>query len=122
MSGARKQTGKDGENTAVEYLKKKGYTILHTNYFTRYGEIDIIAEIGTTLVFCEVKTRRSTHFGKPHDNITRRKIRHLMSAVQEFLLKHSYKSHKYSLDVLSVMMLPQASPTIRHFQNITKDL
>lgn len=50
-------SGKDGENIAAEYLKNKGYTIIDRNYYSRYGEIDIIAQHEKYIVFVEVKTR-----------------------------------------------------------------
>ena len=57
--------GLAGEDRAVCYLQKKGYRILSRNYrFHRY-EIDIIARHGDTVVFIEVKARRSEDFGVP---------------------------------------------------------
>ena len=58
--------GKKGEELAVDYLIKKGYKILETNkHFSRFCEIDIIALDKDTLVFCEVKTRKTTICGRP---------------------------------------------------------
>ena len=54
----RHQLGRTGENLAAEHLIKRGYQIVERNYRTRWGELDIIAYDGTTLAFCEVKTRR----------------------------------------------------------------
>ena len=51
-----KQRGVDGEQKAVEYLISKNYKILHRNWRTKKGEIDIIAQIDDTIVFVEVKT------------------------------------------------------------------
>ena len=66
--------GKKGEELAVEYLKKKGYKILETNkHFSRYCEIDIIALDKNTLVFCEVKTRKTNVCGSPLEAITKSK-------------------------------------------------
>ena len=51
--------GRKGEELAQEFLKKQGYKILETNkHFSKFCEIDIIAEDKNTLVFCEVKTRK----------------------------------------------------------------
>ncbi len=46
-----------GEHTSVEYLRSKGYGILERNYSTKFGEIDVIAEKGETVVFVEIKAR-----------------------------------------------------------------
>lgn len=51
--------GRTGERLAVDHLMRLGYEIVERNYRTRWGELDVVARIGTTLVFCEVKTRRS---------------------------------------------------------------
>lgn len=55
--------GIDGEQLAVEHLVRRGYEIVERNYRTRWGELDIIARNGPTLVFCEVKSRRVSRAG-----------------------------------------------------------
>ncbi len=57
--------GKQGEEIAADFLKKKGMKILERNFRTPFGEIDVITEKNRKLHFVEVKTRRSTKFGKP---------------------------------------------------------
>ena len=52
-----------GEALAAAFLRKRGYHIVATNYRSRYGEIDIIAENAEYLVFAEVKLRKTAHFG-----------------------------------------------------------
>src|SRR3990167_10557715 len=66
-----------GEELAVQFLKEKGYKIIDRNFRKGYGEIDIIAIQGRTLVFVEVKTRTSNQFGTPLEQITPFKIRAL---------------------------------------------
>ncbi|NTW06664.1 MAG: YraN family protein, partial [Syntrophaceae bacterium] len=56
-------TGKDGEQIAAAYLKKKGYRICETNFRCPLGEIDIIAREKDEIVFIEVKTRKSNKLG-----------------------------------------------------------
>jgi putative endonuclease len=55
----RQTLGRRGEALAAEHLERRGCTILTRNYRTRWGELDIVALDGQTLVFCEVKTRQS---------------------------------------------------------------
>ena len=68
-----KEIGNLGEDTACEYLKSHGYMILQRNYHSRYGEIDIIASKGDTVVFCEVKTRKNSSFGHASEYVDFRK-------------------------------------------------
>ena len=51
------------EEIAIQYLLQQGYQVLERNYRCRFGEIDLIAQDGSTLAFIEVKTRRSQKFG-----------------------------------------------------------
>lgn len=53
------QLGRRGEQLACEHLVRRGFQILERNYRTRWGELDIVAFDGATIVFCEVKTRRA---------------------------------------------------------------
>jgi putative endonuclease len=56
----RHAVGATGEELASEHLQRRGFRILERNFRTRWGELDIVAFDGTTLVFCEVKARRAT--------------------------------------------------------------
>ena len=62
MSAGTNQLGRIGEDLAVRHLRDRGYVILARNWRAAVesvrGELDVIAEHGATLVFCEVKTRR----------------------------------------------------------------
>jgi putative endonuclease len=55
----RRDLGQRGEQLASEHLERCGFTVVERNYRTRWGELDVIAFDGTTLAFCEVKTRRA---------------------------------------------------------------
>ena len=57
---ARRQLGALGERVAADHLARRGFQILERNYRTRWGELDIVAFDGQTLVFCEVKSRRAS--------------------------------------------------------------
>jgi len=63
------QKGSKGEKFAAKFLKHKRFTILHKNYKTNLGEIDIIAHHIDTLVFIEVKARSSIDFGNPSEAV-----------------------------------------------------
>lgn len=80
--------GKKGELLAAKYLEKQGYRILVLNFKERYGEIDIIAIDRDTLVFIEVKTRKSSEFGSPLEAITPWKLRSVIKTAQFYKLTH----------------------------------
>jgi putative endonuclease len=58
MADRRRHTGSAGEEHAAQHLLRCGFDIVERNFRTRWGELDIIAFDGRTLVFCEVKCRR----------------------------------------------------------------
>jgi putative endonuclease len=60
----RPELGRLGEQLAAEHLIRRGFRIVERNYRTRWGELDLVAFDGTTLAFCEVKTRRLTVPGR----------------------------------------------------------
>ncbi len=77
--------GAAGEFVAVEYLEKKGYKIKARNFRCREGELDIVADEDGTTVFVEVKTRKSTTFGRPAEFVDRRKFRKLKKAAMQYI-------------------------------------
>ena len=81
------ELGKKGEQLAVEFLIKHDYKILEKNYRYLKAEVDIIAQIGETLVAVEVKTRSSDYFGDPQDFITQKKIKLLVSAIDYYVVQ-----------------------------------
>jgi putative endonuclease len=102
MRNNRQAFGEQGESLAVWYLKKSGYKILEQNYRTKLGEIDIIAKEKKTLVFVEVKSRRSIRFGNPKWAITPKKQR-TISMVALSYLKATKQSHaKARFDVIAI--------------------
>ena len=70
---AQGATGPRAEALAADYLARRGLTIVGRNFRTRFGEIDLIARDGRTLVFVEVRLRRSLRFGGAVESITGKK-------------------------------------------------
>jgi len=79
------ELGKLGEELAVEFLQKEGYTILATNWTFQKAEVDIIAQKGTVLAVIEVKTRSSLEFGLPQDFVKPKKIQLLTKAIDAYI-------------------------------------
>jgi putative endonuclease len=102
MLNLRQQYGAQSESLAARLLKQRGYTILETNYRTPLGEIDIIARDRGTIVFVEVKARRSLGFGSPKWAVTPKKQRKI-SMVALYYLKTTRQSQaKARFDVVAI--------------------
>jgi putative endonuclease len=98
----RVSLGKSGEDYACRELQRRGYAILARRFRTRAGELDIVALDGETLVFIEVKARRSTRYGLPVEAVGWHKQRRLIRMAAEYVLaKHVYRS-SCRFDVVSV--------------------
>lgn len=99
-----KQLGQFGEDLVQDYLCRRGYTILETNYRTREGEIDIIAKQGKTLRFVEVKSRHRINSpnGEALEAVNILKQRRLQKAMYAFLDTYSQPVDDYSIDVAVV--------------------
>ncbi len=85
MTDGRKATGARGESAAAEHLRRQGYRIAGANWRCRAGEIDLIAEDGPSLVFVEVRTRRSARAGSAEESVTRTKQRRLIALAETYL-------------------------------------
>ncbi|UCH21642.1 MAG: YraN family protein [Deltaproteobacteria bacterium] len=108
--------GKKSESIAAKFLKKQGYKILEQNYRNKLGEIDIIAKEKGTLVFIEVKARRSRQFGNPKWAITPKKKRKI-SMVALYYLKTTRQSRvKARFDVVAITS-NQENPEIEIIKN-----
>ena len=102
IMGSRMELGSKGEELAVVFLKKRGYTILEKNFRCKFGEIDIIARERKTLVFVEVKTRSSLGFGSPQTSVTRKKQDQLTKVALFYLQKKQLFNCEARFDVVAV--------------------
>jgi len=102
MINQRQQFGKQSERLAVAYLKRNGYRIVETNYRSPVGEIDIIAREKGTLVFVEVKARRSSRFGSPKGAVTPAKQRKISMAALDYLKRSGQDDVRARFDVVSI--------------------
>ena len=108
--------GQNGEEIAKKYLEKMGYKILETNKrFSKLCEIDIIALDKNTLVFVEVKTRKTDICGHPLEAITKTKYNHIKQGLFMYF-KENPKYKNYRIDAVSVLLKPEVK--IEHLKNI----
>lgn len=111
------RTGDAGEQAAAAYLRTAGYKILALKYRARPGEIDIVAADGGTLVFVEVKTRKSDAFGTPAEAVTFRKQGKLIATAQCYLKHHGLYDKPLRFDVMEVRLVPGKEPRLNHIIN-----
>lgn len=81
--------GAENEEKAAEYLTDRGYVILERNFISCYGEIDIIAQDGKTLVFVEVKYRSSMKYGYPQEAVGYCKQQKLIKTARYYMYKRN---------------------------------
>lgn len=107
--------GNMGEEIAVKYLQNNGYKILDRNvHYSRFCELDIIAQIKNITVFVEVKTRTTNNFGTPIEAITKTKYENIKKGALNYLTKHPAKS--FRIDVIGITLKPELK--IEHITNI----
>jgi len=85
-SDRRARLGRLGEEEALARYLTSGYTLVARTWRCRLGEIDLVLARGSTLVFCEVKARRGSGFGSPHEAVGDRKQRKLRALGEAFML------------------------------------
>ena len=119
MSRYKKDLGRRGEIEAVIFLHKNGFTILEQNFYTHWGEIDIVVQKDNAISFIEVKARIGENKGKPYEAVNSGKIKRLSRAIQYYVLKKHLKNYKLSLDVISITFNQKLKiEKIYHFKNI----
>ncbi len=109
-----------GEDLACEYLVRKGYKIIERNFRKKYQEIDIITLQGSTLVFVEVKTRRSQAYGSPFESIAPWKLKHLTKLAQYYKLLHPHLPDDMRIDAIGVTLsYDNKLENLEHLENIS---
>jgi putative endonuclease len=111
MTQAKDAVGSYGERVAVRHLVSQGMVVLDRNWRSSTGEIDIVLRDGDSIVFCEVKTRRTRQFGTPLEAIVPAKVRRLRRLAAEWLSTSGGHSEEVRFDVVSV--IPQRSGAAR---------
>ena len=98
--------GHTGEAVAAKYYQKLGWLLLEHNYRTRFGEIDLILYTENTLVFAEVKTRRSAAFAAPAEAVNTAKQRRIVKAAGQYLQRSPFSDSLVRFDVVEVLPAP----------------
>ncbi len=114
----RKKLGNRGEKIAANFLRKRGYRIIEKNYRSRLGEIDIVARENDSVVFVEVKTRRSTDFGLPEEALSYDKRRRLSKVAMGYLAHRRIEDINCRFDVVSILMDDKKVRTVKRIELI----
>jgi putative endonuclease len=121
----RRTTGAQGEQIAVAHLEGLGWTVVDRNWRSgRLGELDVVAlQPGpgplSTLVFCEVKTRRGLGYGDPLEAITYKKLGRLQALAGQWLAAHELRCDRIRIDAIGILLKTGATPVINHLQGVT---
>lgn len=118
MVVAKDAVGAYGERVAARALVDLGMVIIARNWRCPTGEIDIIARDGESIVFCEVKTRRSQNFGAPAEAVNPIKVRKLRALAATWLAVNPEMRGDVRFDVMSVWPQPAGPAHIEHLRGV----
>ena len=112
-------TGILGEELAAQFMITQGYQILERNYRCKGGEVDIIARDSTdkSLVFIEVKTRRTLSYGVPQLAVNLFKQRQISKAALTWLSKNRLHDQNARFDVIAILLHSGNPHQIDHIKN-----
>lgn len=114
MTERSKRLGERGEDAAVAFLERTGATIVERNWRCSYGEIDIVALDGDTVVLCEVKTRRTPLKGDPEQSITAAKRRRYARLAKAYLQHAELNDVEVRFDVIGLLVIAEDRALLRH--------
>lgn len=98
-----RQKGNLAEDKAIIYLKENGYNILYKNFYTIYGEIDIIAEKNNFIVFFEVKYRKNLKNGYPREAVSKSKQQKIKKTALIYISNNNIVDKDFSFDVIEIL-------------------
>jgi putative endonuclease len=113
---SRAELGLRGETATVAHYRRLGYRVIATNWRCRLGELDLVMSKGSMVVFCEVKTRRGSALGGPHESVTWKKQRKLRQLGEAFLSSSASHPSAVRFDVASVIVGPGSRTSIHLFE------
>lgn len=132
--GKRNKIGAIGEQITVNHLKKRGYSILDTNYLKKWGEIDVVAHetlSGKGIIhFIEVKTvsyetkdllQKAVSYGtwRPEENVHAEKMRRLQLTIESWILEKGDSVTEWQIDIAAVRIVPREKyATIKYIDNV----
>lgn len=104
--------GRAAEDRALTVLEQAGLRLLERNFRCRLGEIDLVMRDGTTVVFVEVRQRRSSRFGSAAESVSEGKLRRIRAAAELWLRRSRCSGHA-RIDIVTLDGGPADDPMIR---------
>jgi putative endonuclease len=108
--------GTTSEQHATVFLRRRGYRILHRNFRVGHKEIDIVARLGNTVAFIEVKARSGSGCGHPLEAITWKKRKEIGFVASAWIDRYGHPALTYRFDAVAVIWRGD-SFTIEHIEN-----
>lgn len=98
------EIGRYGESLACKFLKEKNYKIIHNNFSTKLGEIDIISLYDDTIIFTEVKSRYNSKYGLPCESVNYRKQRNIIKIAKFYIYINKLYNYNIRFDVCEIYL------------------
>lgn len=117
IKSKNKKTGGWGESLAAVYLESNGVKIIGRNIRTPYGEIDILGEVDSQILFVEVKTLKNRLFGDPEVAVSEVKQSHMTNSALQYLQENDLMDADWRIDVIAVNAAEGTQPEIKWFKN-----
>ena len=117
--GKSNDLGAWGEQQAEKFLMDHGFSLIQRNFYSRYGEIDLVMENAEFLIFVEVKLRKNSRFGTPAEAVTRKKQERLRNTALIYLQDHPIQKQP-RFDVIEIYApkgMDAQSLSISHIEN-----
>lgn len=110
--------GNQGEDAAANWLTEHRYVIIERNSSTKFGELDIVASLGETLIFVEVKFKQTEDFGTPEEMIGKNKLSQVKRTAEMYLLNNpdiAKSFQRYQIDAICIV---EETGRITHYENV----
>lgn len=114
MFGLTRLLGDAGERAARRFLRQAGIRLIERNFRCAAGEIDLICDDAGTIVFVEVKTRRSEVATDPENAIGPGKQCRIEAAARTWIKQHHYPERAYRFDSVAIVWPADGKPQVRH--------
>jgi putative endonuclease len=116
MTAERQALGELGERVAERWLRRKGWRLLGRRFRNGHRDIDLVVESGDTVIFVEVKARRSASFGDPVEAVDWRKRRELSRSAAAWIDRFGEPGKAYRFDIIGVLIEGETI-RVRHVEN-----